>query len=46
MGNPIVHFEIMCADAPAMRDYYSELFGRRVAAGGPGATRPDTRSGS
>jgi uncharacterized protein len=30
MGNPIVHFEIMGADGPALEKFYAELFGWHV----------------
>ena len=35
MGHPVVHFEIMGKDAPALRAFYSELFEWEIDAGNP-----------
>lgn len=35
MGNPVVHFEIIGADAPGLRDYYAELFNWKFDLSGP-----------
>jgi len=31
MGNPVMHFEIIGKDAPALRTFYSETFGWEIA---------------
>ena len=31
MGQPVVHFEVVGKDAPALRDYYGQLFGWRFS---------------
>lgn len=38
MGNPVVHFEIIGADPPGLRDFYGRLFGWDFDVGGPVAT--------
>jgi hypothetical protein len=30
MGNPVVHFEILCKDQPKMSAFYGELFGWNI----------------
>ncbi|MDQ3724089.1 MAG: VOC family protein [Actinomycetota bacterium] len=35
MGQPVVHFEIIGADGPALHSYYSELFGWEIDASNP-----------
>lgn len=35
MGNPVVHFEIVGADAARLRSYYGELFGWKFDTSGP-----------
>lgn len=35
MGQPVVHFEIIGADGPALHRYYSELFGWEIDANNP-----------
>ena len=35
MGNPVVHFEIAGSDGPALRQFYSDLFGWDVQVQGP-----------
>ena len=30
MGNPVVHFEIASPDGPALRQFYSDLFGWNI----------------
>lgn len=35
MGNPVVHFEILGQDAPALQAFYTELFGWKVSADNP-----------
>ena len=35
MGQPVVHFEIVGADGPALQSYYSQLFGWEIDAGNP-----------
>jgi predicted enzyme related to lactoylglutathione lyase len=50
MGQPVVHFEIVGADGPALQRYYSQLFGWEINADNPmkygivmreGNTNPD-----
>jgi predicted enzyme related to lactoylglutathione lyase len=35
MGQPVVHFEIIGADGPALHSYYSQLFGWTIDADNP-----------
>ncbi len=35
MGQPVVHFEIVGADGPALHSYYSRLFGWEIDANNP-----------
>jgi predicted enzyme related to lactoylglutathione lyase len=35
MGQPVVHFEIIGADGPALHRYYSQLFGWEINADNP-----------
>lgn len=35
MGRPVVHFEIVGKDAPALQSFYSELFEWEIDAGNP-----------
>jgi uncharacterized protein len=35
MGNPVVHFEIVGADAPALHAFYSALFGWKLQTDNP-----------
>jgi predicted enzyme related to lactoylglutathione lyase len=35
MGQPVVHFEIVGADGPALHRYYSQLFGWEIDASNP-----------
>jgi uncharacterized protein len=35
MGQPVVHFEVMGKDGPALRSYYSDLFGWEIDANNP-----------
>ena len=35
MGQPVVHFEIVGADGPALQSYYSQLFGWEIDADNP-----------
>ena len=35
MGQPVVHFEIVGADGPALHSYYSQLFGWEIDASNP-----------
>lgn len=35
MGQPVVHFEIIGADAPALHRYYTQLFGWEINASNP-----------
>ncbi len=37
MGNPVVHFEIGCRDSQKTQDFYSALFGWKIAQAGPAA---------
>jgi uncharacterized protein len=37
MGQPVVHFEIGCRDSQKTRDFYSSLFGWKIAQAGPAA---------
>jgi uncharacterized protein len=37
MGNPVVHFEIGCRDSQKTQDFYSSLFGWKIAQAGPAA---------
>jgi predicted enzyme related to lactoylglutathione lyase len=37
MGRPVVHFEIMGRDAPALRDFYGRLFDWEIDTGMAGA---------
>lgn len=52
MGNPVISFEIMTQDAPALRPFYAELFGLTFAEPAPGAgnveyatVKPSERTG-
>ena len=35
MGQPVVHFEVMGKDGPALRSFYSDLFGWKIDADNP-----------
>ena len=35
MGNPVVHFEVIGKDGPALRSFYGDLFGWRAEEVGP-----------
>lgn len=35
MGKPVVHFEVMGKDAPALQSFYSELFGWEIDTNNP-----------
>ena len=35
MGQPVVHFEVMGKDGPALRSFYSDLFGWKINADNP-----------
>ena len=35
MGQPVVHFEVIGKDGPALQSYYSELFGWEINADNP-----------
>ena len=35
MGQPVVHFEVMGKDGPALRSFYSDLFGWKINAENP-----------
>lgn len=37
MGNPVVHFEIGCRDSQKTQNFYSSLFGWKIAEAGPAA---------
>ena len=37
MGNPVVHFEIVAKDAPALRTFYGDIFGWQIGYSVPGA---------
>ena len=41
MGNPVVHFEIVGNDAPALRAFYADLFGWQIGHRMSGAGLPD-----
>jgi predicted enzyme related to lactoylglutathione lyase len=44
MGQPVVHFEIGCRDSQKTQDFYSSLFGWKIAQAGP-ATMIETGKG-
>ncbi|MGB8960729.1 MAG: VOC family protein [Pseudonocardiaceae bacterium] len=35
MGQPVVHFEVIGQDGPALRSFYSDLFGWKIDADNP-----------
>ena len=35
MGDPVVHFEVVGRDGPALQSFYSELFGWKISADNP-----------
>src|SRR2546429_8470040 len=35
MGQPVVHFEVMGKDGPALQSFYTDLFGWRIAPDNP-----------
>jgi len=37
MANPVVHFEIGCADSPKTQEFYTSLFGWKIDDHGPAA---------
>jgi predicted enzyme related to lactoylglutathione lyase len=41
MGDPVMHFEIVGKDAPALRAFYRDVFGWQIGESMPGANVPD-----